>query len=94
MTNSLIELFPCCFKSTTLILPDTQYIIGSLSLIQKKIPTALRLTIDTTLQTYSSSFPRRLSQYLHRCPVFIGGCCCIGSYPYTITSYNYFNYIK
>ena len=66
----------------------------SSSLIQKKIPTALRLTMDTTLQTYSSSFPRRLSQYLHRCPVFIGGCCCIGSYPYTITSYNYFNYIK
>ena len=68
MTNSLIELYPCCFKSTTLILPDTQYIIGSLSLIQKKIPTALRLTIDTTLQTYSSSFPRRveISAYVVR----------------------------
>lgn len=43
--------------------------------------------VDTTLQTIPSSFPRRLSQYLHRCPVFVGGHIRIAANPYTISSY-------
>ena len=56
LSNALIELFPCCFKCSTLTFPDSQYIIGSLSPVQKKIPTALRLTMDTLFKPIQLPF--------------------------------------
>lgn len=91
MTSSLIELFPCCVKSASNTTIINQYIAGSISSVNNTVPIAMRLNMETTLQTYPSSFPRRLSQYLHRCPILLGGTCCVGSYTYTVSSFDFFS---
>ena len=51
-------------------------------------PEAMRIVVETSLQTTNVSFNRRLSQYLHRSPILSNGCVAIADYSYTVVSYD------
>ncbi|KAK8823809.1 hypothetical protein WA538_001101 [Blastocystis sp. DL] len=85
-SNSVIELYPCSFQSSQNAFPETEFIVASIRRVVEQPKEALRLTVNTALQTIPSSFPRRLSQYLHRCPVFVGGHIRIAANTYTLSS--------
>lgn len=87
-SNSVIELYPCSFQSSQNEFPKTDFVTASVLRIVERPKEAIRLEVNTTLQTIPSSFPRRLSQYLHRCPVFVGGSIHIAANTYTISSFS------
>ena len=87
-SNSVIELYPCSFQSSQNAFPETEFIVASIRRVVEQPKEALRLTVNTALQTIPSSFPRRLSQYLHRCPVFVGGHIRIAANTYTLSSFS------
>ena len=49
-------------------------------------PEAIRVVVETTLQTTNVSMNRRLSQFLHRSPMLVNGCVTIADYTYTVIS--------
>ena len=88
-SNSLIELFPCSYKSESNVRPIIKYMTATIQKINSP-PEAVRIVVETPLQTTNVSFNRRLSQYLHRSPILSNGCVSVADYSYTVVSYDVF----
>ena len=84
MSNSIILLYPCSAKPKA---ESKKYISVSIQKLPSSPAVSLRLTFETTLQTYPQSFTRRFSQYLHHCPLFLDGCVTLGDYSYYLSSF-------
>ena len=83
-SNNLILLYPCAVKPN---LSPQHYFSASVQRLPSPPPVSLRLIFETSLQTFPASFSRRLSQYLHRCPLLVGGWVSVGDYSYRLSSF-------
>ena len=83
-SNNLILLYPCSLKPK---LSPKHYFSVSIQRLPSLPPVSLRLIFEASLQTFPASFNRRLSQYLHRCPLLVGGWVRVGDYSYRLSSF-------